>query len=81
MPRDAGRVFAHTRPKLAAYTHIVRIGNERFAPPTVEDIVAETRKTYDGPLTVGEDLIAFELGETIAVLPPPPASQRPIDDS
>jgi ribonuclease Z len=39
-PRDAGRVFAQTKPKLAAYTHIVLIGNERIAPPTVEDVVA-----------------------------------------
>jgi ribonuclease Z len=66
-PRDAGRVFAQTRPKLAAYTHIVQIGNARFAPPTVDDIVAETRETYDGPLTVGEDLMAFEIGERVTV--------------
>jgi len=66
-PRDAGRVFAQTRPKLAAYTHFVCIGNERFAPPTVEAIVAETRETYDGPLTIGEDLMAFEIGETVTV--------------
>ena len=66
-PRDAGRVFAQSRPKLAAFTHIVQIGNERFAPPTIDDIVAETRETYDGPLTVGEDLMAFEIGETVTV--------------
>ncbi len=33
-PREARRVFAQTRPKLAAYTHIVRIGNELIAPPS-----------------------------------------------
>src|SRR5207302_3417870 len=65
--RDAGRVFAQTRPKLAVYTHIVRIGNDRYAPPTVDDIVAETRETYDGPLVVGEDLMTFEIGETVTV--------------
>jgi ribonuclease Z len=66
-PRDAGRVFAQTRPKLAAYTHIVQIGNDRFAPPTIDDIVSETRETYDGPLAVGEDLMTFEIGETVTV--------------
>jgi ribonuclease Z len=66
-PHDAGRVFAQTRPKLAAYTHIVRIGDARIPPPSVDDIVAETRETYDGPLTVGEDLMAFEIGETVTV--------------
>ena len=65
--REAGRVFAQTRPKLAAYTHIVRIGNEQFAPPTIEDIVAETRETYDGPLIVSEDLMTFEIGESVSV--------------
>jgi ribonuclease Z len=69
-PHDAGRVFAQTRPKLAAYTHIVQLGNARFAPPTIDDIVAETRETYDGPLAVGEDLMAFEIGETVTVRKP-----------
>jgi ribonuclease Z len=66
-PRDAGRVFARTKPKLAAYTHIVRIGSERFAPPTIDDMVTETRETYGGPLVVGEDLMAFDIGETVSV--------------
>jgi ribonuclease Z len=38
-----------------------------FLPPTIDDIVAETRETYDGPLAVGEDLMAFEIGETVSV--------------
>jgi len=66
-PRDAGRIFAQTRPKLAAYTHIVALASERFAPPTIDDIVTETRQTYDGPLVAGEDLMAFDIGETVTV--------------
>jgi ribonuclease Z len=66
-PQEAGLVFAHTKPKLAAYTHIVLLGSERIPPPTLDDIVAETRKTYNGPLVVGEDLMAFEIGETVSV--------------
>ena len=66
-PREAGQVFALTRPKLAAYTHIVAIGNSRYAPPTVEDFIAQTRQTYDGPLVVGEDLMAFDIGEIVTV--------------
>ena len=27
----------------------------------------ETRETYDGPLEVGEDLMAFEIGDTVTV--------------
>jgi ribonuclease Z len=66
-PQEAGLVFAQTKPKLAAYTHVVLLGSERIPPPTLDDIVAETRKTYNGPLVVGEDLMAFEIGETVSV--------------
>jgi ribonuclease Z len=33
-PREAGRVFAQTKPKLAAYTHLVLLGSEQIPPPT-----------------------------------------------
>jgi ribonuclease Z len=66
-PREAGLIFAQTKPKLAAYTHLVLLGSARIPPPTIDDIVAETRKTYSGPLAVGEDLMAFEIGETVSV--------------
>jgi ribonuclease Z len=66
-PREAGLVFAQTKPKLAAFTHIVLLGSEQIPPPTIADIVAETRQTYGGPLAVGEDLMAFEIGETVSV--------------
>lgn len=66
-PREAGRVFAQARPKLAAYTHFVLLASEHVPPPTLDHIVAETRQTYDGPLQLGEDLMSFEIGETITV--------------
>jgi ribonuclease Z len=66
-PREAGRVFAQAKPRLAAFTHIVQLGSERVSPPTIDDIVAETRETYDGPLVVGEDLMTFDIGETVSV--------------
>jgi len=66
-PREAGRVFAQTQPKLAAYTHLVLFGSEHVAPPTIDEIVAETRETYRGPLVVGEDLMAFEIAEAVTV--------------
>lgn len=67
-PREAGRVFAQTKPRLAAFTHILQLGSEQIPPPTIDDIVAETRQTYDGALAVGEDLMAFDIGETVSVL-------------
>ena len=67
LPRDAGRVFAQTRPKLAAYTHLVLLNDEKIPPLTLDDIVAETRETYSGPLQIGEDLMAFDIGKIITV--------------
>lgn len=67
LPRDAGRVFAQTSPKLAAYTHLVLLNDEKIPPLTLDDILAETRETYSGPLQIGEDLMAFDIGENVTV--------------
>ena len=56
---QAGTVFARVKPKLAVFSHIV--------PPDASDLVALTRKTYAGPLEVGEDLMSIEIGEKVVV--------------
>jgi ribonuclease Z len=56
---QAGIIFTRVKPRLAVYSHIV--------PPDVPDVVLHTRKTYDGPLEVGEDLMSIEIGEKITV--------------
>ena len=66
-PREAGRVFAQAKPKLAAFTHFVMLASDKIPPPTLDDLLAETRQTYDGPLELGEDLMSFEIGETVTV--------------
>jgi ribonuclease Z len=66
-PREAGMVFAAAKPKLAVYTHLVLPATDRIPPPTLDDLIAETRQTYDGPLVIGEDLMAFEIGNTVTV--------------
>ena len=40
----------------------------RRSAMTLDDVVAETRQVYSGPLVVGEDLMAFEIGDTITVI-------------
>lgn len=62
-PSQAGTVFARTHPKLAVYTHIAALGSPTAPPPSIAEIVAETRQTYQGPLAVGEDLMSFDIGE------------------
>ena len=63
-PEQAGEVFAMTKPRLAVYSHI--------GPPsaTPQELIPPTRKTYAGPLEVGEDLMVVNVGETIEVRRP-----------
>lgn len=61
VPRDVGRVFDRAKPKLAVYTHIVRLSNATIPEPSLAEILAETRETYSGPLVFGEDLMTFDI--------------------
>jgi ribonuclease Z len=70
-PEQAGTIFNKVKPKLAVYSHIV--------PFDAPDLVAHTRKTYPGPLEVGEDLMSIAIGDKVNVhrseivcAPPPP---------
>lgn len=60
-PEDAGRIFEAVRPKLAVYSHIVP------SVTTAKDLEAPTRKTYSGPLLVGEDLTVIDVGDAVTV--------------
>lgn len=61
IPEDAGRIFAQIAPRLAVYSHIVP------SPATPADLIPPTRKTYDGPLEVGHDLMSITIGDRIDV--------------
>ena len=58
-PEETGELFTRVGPRLAVYTHMVlfKVGKD--------EIIERTRKTYGGPLVIGEDLMSFEIGETI----------------
>lgn len=66
-PEQAGRIFATAKPKLAVYTHLVNLSAPGFPVLDDEDIVAQTRRTYSGPLVVGHDLMGIEIGDAVAV--------------
>ena len=72
LPPQAATVFNRTKPRLAVYTHIVQQRTASVSPPTVEEIVADTRKTYSGPLQVGEDLMSFDITEAGVKVNHPP---------
>jgi ribonuclease Z len=61
-PEEAGTVFARAKPKLAAYTHLVM-----FPPVTPDEIATHTRRNYQGPLAMGEDLMRFIIAENVTV--------------
>jgi ribonuclease Z len=67
-PEDAGKVFSQAKPRLAVFTHVAIPPVDPSKPPlTTEDIINRTKKFYAGQLTVGEDLMVIEIGETIAI--------------
>jgi ribonuclease Z len=66
-PKECGQVFARAKPKLAVYTHFVLLRSDKIPEPSLEDVLAETRQTYDGPLEAGEDLMSFEIGDKVTV--------------
>lgn len=60
-PEEAGVVFSRVKPRLAVYYHFVLLGTPTIAAMTEKDVLEQTRKTYDGPLLIGEDLMAFRV--------------------
>jgi len=63
-PEQAGQVFARAKPKLAVYSHIC------LPTASEQDLLPPTRKTYGGPLELGEDLMVIEVGDKIEVRKP-----------
>ena len=61
LPQEAGNLFTKTKPKLAVYSHIVLNG------VSDADLFNETRKTYKGPLRIGQDLMSFDVGDFITI--------------
>lgn len=56
-PEQAGEVFSRVKPRLAVYSHAA------YTP----QLIPKTRKTYAGPLELGEDLMTIEIGEKVEV--------------
>lgn len=60
-PEQAGDIFSKVKPRMAVYSHIV------MPAATEQDLIPPTRKTYSGPLELGEDLMVIEVGEKIEI--------------
>jgi ribonuclease Z len=59
-PEQAGVVFSRVRPKLAVYNHLLLFGDAK-----ADDLIPTTRKSYAGPLEVGEDLMCIDIGDEV----------------
>ena len=62
-PQEAGTVFSRAHPKLAVYTHLVLLERPNIPAVTIDELVAQTRETYAGPLEVGDDLMTIEIDD------------------
>lgn len=58
-PKEVGKIFSKLQPKLAVYSHIVG------GPGTEEEVDLDTRSTYSGPFTIGEDLTVIYVGNDV----------------
>lgn len=68
---DAGRVFKAVSPKLAVYSHLVLVDGFEAA-----DLIPLTRKTYEGRVLVGEDLMTIIVGDSVVVRTMPQAVRQ-----
>jgi ribonuclease Z len=65
-PEQAARVFLETRPRLAVFSHIIRVDL------VDQDVVHRVRAAgYSGELVMGLDRMVIEVGEKVSVIPPP----------
>ncbi len=69
-PEEAGTVFSRVKPRQAVFYHFVLLGAPGVPAVTEKEVFERARRTYDGPLLIGEDLMAFRL-ERDAVVPLP----------
>jgi ribonuclease Z len=53
---EAAAIFREATPKLAVYSHIVLRG-----AATADDVLRETRRTYDGKVVMGSDLMTIDV--------------------
>jgi len=69
-PDEAGTLFTRVKPRLAVFYHFVLLGTPGVPAVTEKDVFEMARKTYDGPLLIGEDLMAFRLERDAVVALP-----------
>jgi len=69
-PKQVAKIFTVTQPKLAVFSHIVVFTEKGpdLSSDGEEKMMEVVRQTYDGPVVLGQDLMAFEVGDTVTQL-------------
>ena len=70
-PDQVAKIFSITKPKLAVFSHIVvfTAKGPDLSPAGEERMMDVVRDHYDGPVLLGQDLMAFEVGDEVVQLP------------
>jgi ribonuclease Z len=61
-PEQTARVFNEVKPKLAVYSHIVKLYGM-----TEQEILRRAKANYSGPIIMGEDLMSFSIDDKVSV--------------
>jgi ribonuclease Z len=61
-PEQAAKVFNEVKPKLAVYSHIVKLNGQ-----DEQEVSRRTKANYSGRFLIGEDLMSFVVADTISV--------------
>jgi ribonuclease Z len=72
-PDEAGVLFSRVKPRLAVFYHFVLLGSPAVPAMTENDVLEMARKSYTGPLLIGEDLMTFRIEAGRVVQVPAPA--------
>jgi ribonuclease Z len=59
---QAAKVFNEVKPKLAVYSHIVKLNGQ-----DEQEVSRRTKANYSGRFVIGEDLMSFVVADTISV--------------
>lgn len=60
-PEEAGTLFSKVKPQLAVFYHFVLLAGPGIPAVTEKEVLDMARKTYSGPLLIGEDLMSFQI--------------------
>ena len=62
-PEQLAKVLENTKPRAAVMTHVIVVGMPESS------VLQQVNKNYQGELHLGEDLMSFEVGSSIKVIP------------